>query len=536
MENDQEQLRLYATTGSQDAFATLVQRFLPLVYRSALRHVHGDTHRAEDVAQMVFTALARSAAALSRHPDLTGWLFTTTRFLAAKTLRGERRRFAREQAAGRDAAAMSDGPASAPELPAGLLDDVLMELRQLDREVILLRFHRGLRLAEIGAQLGATDNAIQKRLDRALDLLREKLARRGITSTAAALAAAFEQQTAVAVPAGLTAVATGLGVACGTGAGGLLGISTLMAISKVHLSVAAAVVVATTTGFVWQASETSRLRVDLAQQNSAAIKLQDQLMAFSKRATEAEADAARLQKALQSAQIAADRPPARQVTDGQQEAQAELQRAGRLVAEGKLQEGTEAYLKLYATVEGARASLFRQMIVRALGDLGKRHPAATDALRELRDAAVLKIRADPSKAEAVSEATILNVRLGDKAANFALYDSLPVGSPGRQAIGAIAFDAFVEARRYSDALVGKTYGNMLRELEMHQRMMAGKDGMSAANYRTFVVKNSLDNLEALFGGSPEDAKALADRLLAFDNTEATQAAIAQRKLRATGNP
>src|SRR5687768_12876872 len=98
---DTEHLRQYAATGSEDDFSALVQGYLPLVYSAALRRVGGDAHRAEDVAQLVFTALARNARALVGHPDLTGWLFTTTRFLAAKTVRGEQRRQSREQEASR---------------------------------------------------------------------------------------------------------------------------------------------------------------------------------------------------------------------------------------------------------------------------------------------------------------------------------------------------------------------------------------------------------------------------------------------------
>ena len=90
MTHEPDPLLLYARTHSEDAFTELVQRYLPLVYASALRRVGGDAHRAEDVTQMVFVALARNASSLSRHPNLTGWLFTTTRFLAAKTLRAFR--------------------------------------------------------------------------------------------------------------------------------------------------------------------------------------------------------------------------------------------------------------------------------------------------------------------------------------------------------------------------------------------------------------------------------------------------------------
>src|SRR5258705_202989 len=77
MTPDGELLRRYAETSSDDAFAELVRRHVNLVYSTALRQVNGDTHLAEDVAQTVFTNLAREARALSQRNALTGWLYTT---------------------------------------------------------------------------------------------------------------------------------------------------------------------------------------------------------------------------------------------------------------------------------------------------------------------------------------------------------------------------------------------------------------------------------------------------------------------------
>jgi hypothetical protein len=82
MTDDAELLRRYAAERSEEAFAELVQRHLNLVYRSALRQLGGDAHRAEDVAQSVFALLAHKAASLSGHPNLAGWLYTTTHLTA----------------------------------------------------------------------------------------------------------------------------------------------------------------------------------------------------------------------------------------------------------------------------------------------------------------------------------------------------------------------------------------------------------------------------------------------------------------------
>jgi hypothetical protein len=72
---DLELLRRYAEARDEAAFGELVHRHVDFVYSAALRRLGGDAHSAADVAQQVFTALARRAAALARGAVLPGWLF-----------------------------------------------------------------------------------------------------------------------------------------------------------------------------------------------------------------------------------------------------------------------------------------------------------------------------------------------------------------------------------------------------------------------------------------------------------------------------
>ncbi len=140
MTPDCELLRRYSEERSEEAFAELVQRHVDLVHSAALRQVNGDTHLAQDVAQMVFTELSRRAAILSRRAALTGWLYTCAHFCAAKAVRTERRRHAREQ----EVQAMHEqfhNPTADLnwEKVLPVLDRVMIELNESDREAILMR-------------------------------------------------------------------------------------------------------------------------------------------------------------------------------------------------------------------------------------------------------------------------------------------------------------------------------------------------------------------------------------------------------------
>src|SRR3989440_10484898 len=100
MFDDYQLLQRYAHEGSEAAFAELVSKYVNLVYSAALRRTGGDAHLAQDVAQLVFTDLARKARSLPSEIVLAGWLHRATRFAAAQLIRGGCRRQRREQEAG----------------------------------------------------------------------------------------------------------------------------------------------------------------------------------------------------------------------------------------------------------------------------------------------------------------------------------------------------------------------------------------------------------------------------------------------------
>lgn len=245
MTEDTELLRRFTEENSATAFRELVQTRIDFVYASALRQVGGDVHLAEEVAQTVFLDLARKARSLADRPNITGWLYTSTRFAAAKALRSRTRRLNHEQ----EAHVMQEilSASSSEEINWNelrpVLDAVMHELGEKDREAILLRYFESRPLAEVGATLGLAENSARMRVDRALEKLRARLAQRGITSTAVALGAALATQTSVAAPTGLAVSTATLALAGAASSGAAVTLWTfeIMKLTKVTSIAAGAI-------------------------------------------------------------------------------------------------------------------------------------------------------------------------------------------------------------------------------------------------------------------------------------------------------
>jgi RNA polymerase sigma factor (sigma-70 family) len=208
MTDSQRLIAEYVKAGSEAAFRELVTRYLDLVHSAALRLVGGDAHLAEDVSQTVFADLARKARMLSSDVMLGGWLHQHTCFVAAKTMRGERRRQSRERQAVEMNALEEHSEMNYARL-APALDEAINELAEPDRTAILLRFFERHDFREVGEAIGSSEDAARMRVTRAVEKLETLLKRRGITSTAAALAVVLWANAVQAAPVGLaTAIST----------------------------------------------------------------------------------------------------------------------------------------------------------------------------------------------------------------------------------------------------------------------------------------------------------------------------------------
>jgi RNA polymerase sigma factor (sigma-70 family) len=175
-----------------------------------------DAHAAKDVTQSVFVVLAQNASQLTDRPALAGWLHGTARNLAAKAVRSDVRRRAREQEAAAMNELLSANPDVSWECIAPHLDDALGELSESDREALLLRYFKNHDLRSVGVTLGIGDDAAQKRVSRAVERLREFLTKRGITTGASGLVVVISANAVQAAPVGLAVTISTAATLAGT--------------------------------------------------------------------------------------------------------------------------------------------------------------------------------------------------------------------------------------------------------------------------------------------------------------------------------
>lgn len=216
--DDHQLLATFVRAKSEPAFTALAERYVNLVYSTALRST-SNPHHAEEITQAVFIILARKAGKLSPRVVLSGWLYQTARLTSANLVKAESRRRRREQEVYMQSA-LNEPTEAVWKKIAPLLEDAMGQLGQTDRDATVLRFFENKSAAEIGTVLRMNEETARRRVNRALEKLRKFFAKRGVTSSAAAIAeniSANSIQTAPAALAkGVTAIAVAKGAAAST--------------------------------------------------------------------------------------------------------------------------------------------------------------------------------------------------------------------------------------------------------------------------------------------------------------------------------
>jgi RNA polymerase sigma factor (sigma-70 family) len=190
VQSDAQLLTQFVTARDEAAFAALVRRHGPMVLgvsRRILNHVQD----AEDVFQATFLVLARKAHAVVQRETVGTWLYRVA-FRTAQEARSMRaRRRAKEgQVANLP---LQEGAAVDVQDWRPILDEELDGLPEKYRAPLVLCDLESRPRKEAAEQLRIPEGTLSSRLAKARKMLAIRLARRGVTLTAGALAAALGQ-------------------------------------------------------------------------------------------------------------------------------------------------------------------------------------------------------------------------------------------------------------------------------------------------------------------------------------------------------
>ncbi|MFT3788294.1 MAG: sigma-70 family RNA polymerase sigma factor [Tepidisphaeraceae bacterium] len=206
MTDEHALVRKFSDTRSPEVFRELADRYAGLVFGTACRCLR-DVHLAEDVTQAVFLLLSQKAGTIPQDRPVFAWLHRATRLIAASVRRAEANRRKREATvAAIPFIHATDAEDWSQMEPA--LDECLGALPTSDQDVLMLRFFERKAHRDIAGLLAISEDAATKRVNRAIEKLRELFRRRGLLVSAAAITAGLAQQSATAAPASLTPMLT----------------------------------------------------------------------------------------------------------------------------------------------------------------------------------------------------------------------------------------------------------------------------------------------------------------------------------------
>ncbi len=181
--SDRELLRRFVTYRDEEAFARLLRRHRPMVQGVSLR-VLGNWHDSEDVVQATFLVLARKAGTLRWQESAASWLYRGAYHLSLKvrSAAGRRQRLQQQTPVRAALDAFEDIRLSEAQ---ALLDAELAALPDKYRTPLLLCCLQAITRDEAARQLGWSLATLKRRLAKGRELLQARLARRGLTLSAA---------------------------------------------------------------------------------------------------------------------------------------------------------------------------------------------------------------------------------------------------------------------------------------------------------------------------------------------------------------
>jgi len=168
---DERLMARFASRLDPAALDEIVARFTRPALAVTVR-ILSDRTAAEDAVQEALLRLIRNRSAYDAGRPFAPWFYAIVRHVAVDLARQR----SRQREAVADLAARTPRHASVEQavLP-NEADDLLRHLPAGERDVLVLRIVEGMRLAEVAAALGISEEAAKKRAQRGLARLRDRV-------------------------------------------------------------------------------------------------------------------------------------------------------------------------------------------------------------------------------------------------------------------------------------------------------------------------------------------------------------------------
>ncbi len=180
---DDELLAAFLAARDEEAFERLVARHGPMVLRIC-RAVLGDHSEAEDAFQATFLHLFRRADSIRNHAAVKYWLCEVARRVAQRARQVRAKRRTREQAAATSGAPPIPDQEALDREWRPILHEEIRRLPTKLRDPIELCYFDGLTVEAAARRLDCPEGTLKSRLGKGRELLRERLARRGLATSA----------------------------------------------------------------------------------------------------------------------------------------------------------------------------------------------------------------------------------------------------------------------------------------------------------------------------------------------------------------
>ena len=177
-ENTDAILVAAALRGDAESFSRLCEQYYPALVAIAYSQLT-DRGLAEDAAQEALLAAYCDIAKLKKAGLFAGWLTAICRNIAIDMARAR----ARERHTGTEDCDPVLSPSRNEDDTVGIVREIILRLEPDMRDIIYLRYYGQMDYGRIAQMLGISEEAVNGRLRRARDTIREQLQRRASTET-----------------------------------------------------------------------------------------------------------------------------------------------------------------------------------------------------------------------------------------------------------------------------------------------------------------------------------------------------------------